>query len=110
MLFRSIGAEVSLQNRANPAGLMVTEQLDYPLVYRNSLLMVLQGDAAYRIVPAVVRLQISEGKLAEPVAFLGGWDGKTARPSAIHAGPDGALFIADEINGAIYRAAWKNAQ
>ncbi len=105
-----MGAEVSLQNRANPAGLMTTEPLNYPLVYRNSLLMVLQGDDEYKIVPAVVRLQIADGKLGEPVAFLGGWDGKTARPSAIHAGPDGAVFIADEINGAIYRAAWTIAR
>ena len=72
--------------------------------------MVLQGDDGYKIVPAVVRLKISDEKLGEPVAFLGGWDGKTARPSAIHAGPDGAVFIGDEINGAIYRVAWKNSR
>jgi glucose/arabinose dehydrogenase len=103
----SIPAETLLRNRANPAGLMTTAMLNYPLVYRNSLLLVLQGDSAKRIVPAVVRLQLSEGKVGAPVAFLGGWDGKTARPSAIHAGPDGALFIADDLNGAIYRAVWR---
>ncbi len=100
-------AEMLLQSRANPAGLMVTSRLDYPLVYRNSLLMVLQGDSKYSIVPAVVRIQLSAGEVGEPVAFLGGWDGKTARPSAIHSGPDGAVYLSDEINGAIYRAAWR---
>ncbi len=102
-------AEVLLQSRSNPAGVMVTSRLDYPMVYRNSLLMVLQGDSKYNIVPAVVRLQLSAGKVGVPVAFLGGWDGKTTRPSAIHPGPDGAVYISDEINGAIYRAAWLRA-
>lgn len=99
-------AEVKFQSRANPTGLIATSTLSFPLVYKDSLLVVLQGDSKYSIVPAVVRLQFSEGKVGEPVAFLGGWDGKTARPSAIQAGPDGAIYIADEINGAIYRAAW----
>ncbi len=87
----------------------ITSRLDYPLVYRNSLLMVLQGGSKCSIVPAVVRLQLSAGKVGAPVAFLGGWNGKTARPSAIHHGPDGAVYISDEINGAIYRAAWLRA-
>ncbi len=101
------GAVSLLLNRANPAGLMSTAGLSYPLVYRNSLLMVLQGDGAKRVVPAVVRLQVVDEKVGAPVAFLAGWDGKTARPSAIHAGPDGAVYIADDINGAIYRAEWQ---
>lgn len=100
-------SETLLRSRANPAGVMATTDLNIPVVYRNSLLMVLQGDSAYNIVPAVVRLPIADDKVGEPVAFLGGWDGKAMRPSAIHAGPAGAIYIADDINGALYRVAWQ---
>jgi len=101
-------AEAFLLSRANPAGLIATTSLKFPMVYRNSLLIVLQGDPAYRIASAIVRIPRSAGGVGGPVAFLGGWDGKRARPSALHVGPDAALYIADEVNGAIYRAAYRD--
>lgn len=103
-------AELLLRHRANPAGLMTAQGLAFPVVYRNSLLMVLQGDHSSRIVPALVRIPLVDGRASGPVAFLGGWDGVTTRPSAIHAGPDGAIYIADDISGAIYRAAWQTGE
>jgi glucose/arabinose dehydrogenase len=99
-----------LRNRANPMGLMTTGTIDFPLVYRHSLLLVLQGEADNRIVPAVVRVPLVGGQAGAPVPFLGGWDGQSMRPAAIHPGPDGAVYIADDINGAIYRAAWKRGE
>jgi glucose/arabinose dehydrogenase len=101
------GAALLLLNRANPKGLMLTANIDFPEVYRSSLLVVLQGEPRNNFVPAVARIPLSDGRPASPVAFLGGWDGETSRPSAIHAGPDGAVYIADEVNGAIYRVAWQ---
>lgn len=100
-------ADLLLRKRANPAGLMSTHQLKYPSAYRSSLLMVLQGDSDNRILPAVVRIPLVEGAASSPVAFLGGWDGVTTLPSAIHGGPEGAVYISDGLNGAIYRAVWQ---
>lgn len=104
---QTIAASLLLRKRANPAGLMSTAGLDLPVVYRNSLLLVLQGASDVRIVPAIVRLPLTEGRVGTPVPFLGGWDLDKTRPAAIHAGPGGAIFIGDEINGAIYRVTWK---
>ena len=89
---------------------MLTPEIAYPMVYRNSLLVVLQGDSDNRILPAVVRIPLTVGKAGLPVAFLGGWDGVKSRPGAIQGGPDGAVYIADDINGAIYRAAWQGGE
>ena len=100
----------TLRRHANPADLVMSRELAYPGVYRDSMLLVLQGDAEVKMVPAVARLPLRDGIPQEPVAFLAGWDGRTTRPAAIEIGPDGALYIGDDLNGAIYRAAWQGSR
>lgn len=100
-------AAVLFHSRANPGDLLTTGEIVFPLVYRSSLLVVLLGDAENKVLPAVVRIQLSDGTVGSPAAFLGGWDGVTSRPGAIRRGPDNVIYIADAINGAIYRVAWR---
>ncbi len=67
------------------------------------------GKVGYR----VVRVEIDGDKVLRVTPFLTGFlDGQTTlgRPAAVTVAPDGALLVADDLQGAIYRVAWKGAR
>lgn len=103
-------AALVFKNRANPADMIFSQGLDFPEVYRNSLLLILQGDAARQVRPALVRVPFAETEPLPPVPFVGGWDGTTARPQSLTLGPDRALYVGDAVNGAVYRIAWRGGE
>ncbi len=84
----------------------------FPDAYRNNAFIAEHGSwnrsskSGYR----VVRVEIDGDKVLRVTPFLTGFlDGQTAlgRPVAVAVAPDGALLVSDDLQGAIYRIAWK---
>ena len=114
----TIPPRMNLQAHSAPLGLVFYTGDRFPKEYRNDLFVAFHG-SWNRSVPTgykVVRIRL-DGK-GQPLGiedFLTGFlpPGETrkgavmGRPVGLAVGPDGALYVADDAGGAIYRVAWK---
>jgi len=62
-----------------------------------------EGGTGYR----VVRIPVVNGKAGKPEDFITGWrlneQAIWGRPAGIAVGPDGAMYLTDDMRGMLYR-------
>ncbi len=109
---------IDLPAHSGPLGLVFIPSKGWPEEYSNDLLVTYHGPAStargdgHRI----VRVEMSpEGMPTGQVhSFMTGFadsDGRIAgRPVALVVGPDGTLFVSDDLSGRIYRIVWKKSK
>jgi glucose/arabinose dehydrogenase len=105
---------VKLQAHVAPLGFCFADTAAFPQEYRGDMYVALHGSWA-RDDPVgykVIRVPY-DGELGEPSDFVTGWmpDGGTnedarGRPADVHVGPDGAMYVSDDLSGTIYRVCY----
>ena len=113
----TIAAKFELQAHSAPLGLEFNEGTKFPPEYRGNLFIAYHG-SWNRSVPTgykVVRIKLDANDNPSGVEdFITGWmpPGATkatrplGRPVGVLFGPDGALYVSDDFNGAIYRVTY----
>lgn len=100
---------IEIPAHSAPLGLAFISNQSWPAQWKNNLLVAFHGSwnksepTGYKIVRYVVD---KEGRLSQTQNFISGWlkDGKVlGRPADLKFGPDGSLYISDDLNGMIYR-------
>jgi glucose/arabinose dehydrogenase len=114
---RTMPTAFDLQAHSAPLGIAFYTGTQFPQEYRNDLFVAFHG-SWNRSIPTgykVVRIRLNARGEAQSVEdFLTGfvaanetrkgrWIG---RPVGVTVAPDGALFVSDDDNGAIYRVSW----
>lgn len=105
----TVESQFDLPAQATPMGLVFGHNLTAPDQYRKSLYIALgglSGDKRYRL----MRIPYDGNKLSSSgKEFLRGWerDGvQWGKPGSLIIGPDGDLYLSDEISKAIYKIKW----
>jgi glucose/arabinose dehydrogenase len=93
-----------------PLGLVFYDGAQFPPEARGSLFVALHGafDFSTRSGYRVVRISFVDGQPGQPEDFITGWvppDAKLwlGRPVGVRVGPQGSLFVTDDVNGFLYR-------
>jgi glucose/arabinose dehydrogenase len=99
---------LDLPVHSTPMGLAFGTDLKAPPEYRDSLYVALNGGSGSE--PRLVRVPSSDGNLETYAKeFLHGWQQSEqpwGRPVAVVAGPDGDLYLSDDVAAAVYRIHW----
>ena len=105
-----------LPSHVAPLGLAFYDGTQFPERMRGGLFMAWHGaydfstTSGYRVVFVPFR----DGQPQPPEDFVTGWlkpdrSGWLERPTGVAIGPDGSLFICDDVNGSIYRVEYTGA-
>jgi glucose/arabinose dehydrogenase len=93
-----------------PLGMAFYDGTQFPPDMRGSLFVALHGafDLANSNGYRVIRIPFVDGKPGTPADFITGWMPPGAkrwlgRPVGVAVGPQGALYITDDVNGFLYR-------
>ncbi len=112
----TVASAIDLPSHSAPLGMVFGEQLSAPEKYRNSLYVAFHG-SWNRSVPTgykLVRIPFSNGQPSgQGKEFLAGWLSGTqawGRPVAPAVGPDGDLYLSDDLADAIYRISWNEQE
>jgi glucose/arabinose dehydrogenase len=104
---------VRFQPHSAPLGLAFTASKDFPEKYQGGLFVAFHG-SWNRTVPTGYKVVFVPFRKDRPrgfyVDFITGWlrDGKkTGRPVDVAFGPDGAMYVSDDYNGAVYRVVYR---
>ena len=111
---QTIASMVDIQAHSAPLGITFGHNLNAPEEFNNSLYVALHGSwnrsepTGYKLIriPYAKKKMDSGGK-----EFLKGWltDGQAwGRPVAPVVGPDGCLYLSDDLADVIYRISWNN--
>ncbi|WP_303722698.1 sorbosone dehydrogenase family protein [Malonomonas rubra] len=107
----TVSAAVELQAHSAPLGIAFGDGLKAPSTYQKSMFVAFHG-SWNRSVPTgykLIRIPFTNGQPEYAKEFLFGWfqDGKAwGRPVAPVVGPDGSLYLSDDLADAIYRISW----
>ncbi len=112
----TVSSAIDLPAHSAPLGIAFGADLSAPEKYRNSLYVAFHG-SRNRSVPTgfkLVRIPFRNGQLVGTgKEFLAGWlEGGHAwgRPVAPVVGPDGNLYLSDDLAKAIYRISWNQQE
>ena len=111
---QTVASRIDLPAHSAPLGITFGQQLNAPEKFKNSLYVALHGSwnrstpTGYKLIriPYANKKMGSGGK-----EFLKGWltDGQAwGRPVAPVVGPDGCLYLSDDLADVIYRISWNN--
>jgi glucose/arabinose dehydrogenase len=94
-----------------PSGIAFYTGDAFPPDYHGDAFVVLAGAASplSRSAARVVRVRFVDGRPVGVESFISGWlerGGSTGRPARLAVGPDGALYISDDLGGRIWRAVY----
>jgi glucose/arabinose dehydrogenase len=104
----TVPATLELPAHSAPLGLDFYTGALFPDEYRGDLFIALHGswNRTMPTAPKVVRVRFSGGAPAAVEDFLDAWPGEGSaghRPVDVKTGPDGALYVSDDLGGAIFR-------
>ena len=106
---RAVPAFTTVTAHSAPLGITFYTAASFPASYRGQLLAALHGSSirATRSGYKVVRIDPKTGQVSD---FITGFlDGQTilGRPVGLTVAQDGALLVSDDLNGMVYRVAYK---
>ncbi|MFO7167749.1 MAG: PQQ-dependent sugar dehydrogenase [Chloroflexota bacterium] len=95
-----------------PLGLTFYNGDQFPPDYRGDLLVALHGsfNRAEKTGYKVVRIRMEDGRPVSMEDFITGWlvdNNAWGRPVGVVVGPDGALYVSDDLFDAIYRVTYE---
>ena len=116
---KTIAPKVEMQAHSAPLNLIFYNSDMFPAEYRNNVYVALHG-SWNRSVPTgykVIRVKLNDQGQPEgqPENFITGWlrEGETrkgtwmGRPVGLAIGPDGAMYLADDSAGVVYRITYQ---
>ena len=116
---KTIAPKVEMQAHSAPLNLIFYNSDMFPAEYRNNVYVALHG-SWNRSVPTgykVIRVKLNDQGQpeAQPENFITGWlrEGETrkgtwmGRPVGLAIGPDGAMYLADDSAGVVYRITYQ---
>ncbi len=110
----TIAPAVEMQAHSAPLGIAFGRGLAFPAPYTDSLFIAFHGSWNRRVPTGykLVAVRFKDGKpLGNTEDFIVGWKKGDAdawgRPVGLAVGPDGALYMSDDLGGVIYRITYK---
>lgn len=105
----SIPPDIELQAHAAPLGMAFYTGDKFPSGYHGDLFVAQHGswNRSVPVAPKIVRVSVNAAGQPSAQDFITGWQysngDRWGRPVDVITGPDGDLFVADDVNECIYR-------
>ncbi len=104
-------AALNFQAHSAPLGIVFYNAIQFPAGYRGSAFVAFHGswNRSVRTGDKVVHVTFSGGMPASYSDFITGWlqsGSYIGRPVGLAVGPDGALYVSDDLLGSIYRVSY----
>ena len=92
-----------------PVGIVFYSSDAFPVDYHGDAFVALSGSAGGIAAPRVARLKVRDGRPSTLESFISGWavgSRVSGRPVAFAVGPEGSLYVSDELGGRIWRVSY----